>query len=312
MGPDWGPAPYALYVRKTFCVILLVLAAVLSIPAVALIWLQRNVVDVNRFTATSEAIIAQPEVQTDIANRVTDAVMQQLHVPELIDNAAGELPPRLGDALHKVEPALDGAVGDYVNRAATAVVGSEQFLTVWSKVNRLAHQAVMKLLQGQGDSVVLDLGPVVQEVKTRLVNRGFELAANIPDLHPQYTLVSSPKIARARNWYSAYEVLRWLLPLLALACWAGGVALARDRWRALMWGAIGIGLAMALTGIVTWIVADRLHQGEAVYNAFAVSLRSMLRWVFLACVVVAAVAYLMAYRIRHRIPLAGAGSGGGS
>lgn len=288
--------------RKSSSVILLVLAAVLSIPAVVLLWVQRDIVNVNRFTETARGVLDEPGVQADISDRVTVAVMEQLHVPELIDSAADELPPRLSDALHKIEPALDSAVNDYVSHTATSLVGSSQFAAIWDRVNRIAHEAVFKLLQGQGDSVTLDLAPVVQELKTRLVNRGFGLAANIPDLHPTYTLASSPKIAKARDFYSAFEVLRWLIPVLALVFLAAGVLLARNRWRALMWGAIGIALAMGAGGGISWIARGQIGEGRAIFDAFAAPLHSMLRWVLLSAVVVAGTAYLIGYRRQLATP----------
>jgi hypothetical protein len=285
--------------RKTFCVILLVLAALLSIPAVVVIWLQRDVVSVDGYTAAARGIIAEPHVQDDIADRVTNAVMNTLPIESMVDSAAGELPPRLGELMDKISPALDGAVNDYVSNASTSFVHSPQFEAVWTLINRIAHQAVLRLLHGEGDSVTLDLAPVVQEVKARLLQHGFELANEIPEVHLQYELVTVPQIAKARNLYSTCQVLLWLLPLLVLLCLVGGVILAPDRWQGIMWAAVGIALAMGVTGALTWIMQAQISDGRVVYDAFVAPLHSLLRWVFLIAVVVVAVAYLIPYRSRH-------------
>src|SRR5204863_8827765 len=130
-----------------------------------------------------------------------------------------------------------------------------------------------------------DLGPVVDKVKTRLIGQGFSLASNIPELHPTYTLVTSPKIAKARNYYDAFLVLRWLIPVLVLVLLAAGVALAHRRWHALMWGGIGIALAMGAAGAITYLVRGQIQTGQAVYDAFVASLHGIMRVVFLSAVV---------------------------
>jgi VIT1/CCC1 family predicted Fe2+/Mn2+ transporter len=287
--------------RKTISAILLVLAALLSIPAVALVWVQRDVVDVNRYAGISNAMLAQPEVQSQISTRVTDAIMEKVEVGSQIQSATADLPPRLASLLSGIAPALDSAIAEYVQRAASAVLASPKFASVWNKVNRAAHQSVIKVLRGEGDTVTVDLGPVVEEVKGRLVAQGFERAASIPELHPTYTVATSPKIAKARNVYDAFNVLRILIPILAALCLLGGVLLARDRWRTLMWGAIGVALAMGFMGLATWIVRDRIATGEVIYDAFVVSLRSAVRWVLLLSIVVAAGAYLVSYVRRRNV-----------
>jgi len=288
--------------RKTFGVILLVLAALLAIPSVTVLWVHREIANVEGYAATAERIISEPSVQALIADKVATEIMEHLPVTSLLNDAVGEAPPRLAAALTKIQPALYGAVNDYINRAVTSLVSSPEFAAIWDKVVRLSHQAVRALLQGEGRGVRLDLGPVVQEMKTRLNAHGFTLANEIPDLHPEFTLVNSPTLTKARDLYSVYQVLRWLLPVLTFLCLVGGVLLARDHWSGLMWGAIGIALAMGVTGAITLIVRAQIGDGQLIFDAFAASLYSLLRWMFLIAVVVAGLAYLIPYRRRHSEP----------
>jgi hypothetical protein len=286
--------------RKTFSAILLVLAALLSIPSVALLWVQTDIVNQSRYAAIADGLATNPQVQAQVADRITDAIMEKLAVGTLIKDADVDLPPRLSNLLRQLGPTLTSSVEEYVHRAATKLVTSEQFAQLWNSANRVAHQAVFKVLRGQGDTVTVDLGRVAEAVKTRLIDAGFELATRIPEVHPMLELAQSPKIARARNLYSAFQVLRWLLPVLTLLCLAGGIALAHNRLRALMWGAIGIALAMGVAGAVTWLLQDRITNGRAVYAALVISYHGLLRWVLLIAVLVAAAAYLVEFAWERR------------
>jgi hypothetical protein len=77
------------------------------------------------------------------------------------------LPPR---AAFLATP-LTGQVRGYVQSAVNSVLASPQFAQLWPEMNRVAHQQVMAILNGDsnvvrnsGDTVTLNLLPVVNEV----------------------------------------------------------------------------------------------------------------------------------------------------
>ncbi|MBD5786355.1 hypothetical protein IF650_09200 [Cellulosimicrobium terreum] len=166
------------------------------------------------------------------------------------------------------------------------VVGSEAFSRVWESVNRAGHRAVVYVATGEGDVVRasedgvvrLSLGPVVDEVRTELQDRGFSFAERIPELDPQLTLGAFPQVtvvqvgvewlARAAAW------LPWVVVALAAAAvWVAparrrGVALVGGTWAAaglLLVGAVAFGrgkyldaLPPAVAENATGVVYDRL------------------------------------------------------
>ena len=137
------------------------------------------------------------------------------------------------------------------------VVASPQFAVVWERVNRLAHEQVITLLEGneggavsaQGDTITLNLGPVIQQVKERLVAEGFTLAERIPTIDRSFVLVQSEGVTKAQGVYRLLNTLGTWLPFIAIAMLALGVFLARDRRRALLRGSLGVVGAMIVLGL---------------------------------------------------------------
>ena len=109
-------------------------------------------------------------------------------------------------------------------------------------------------ISAQDDAITLNLAPIIEEVKARLVDQGFALAGKIPEIDKSFTLVQSGGITKAQTAYSFLNTLGVWLPIIAVALFAAGVYLAHDRRRALMRGALGVTAAMVLLGVGLLIV----------------------------------------------------------
>ena len=99
----------------------------------------------------------------------------------------------------------------------------------------------------------LDLGAAVDRVRTGLEERGLDrLAAAIPpSVDGRVTLLQSEGFVKARKGIDLIERLTIVLPILALLCLAGHVALSRPRRRGLL--RVGLGLVVtALLMLAPW------------------------------------------------------------
>ena len=129
------------------------------------------------------------------------------------------------------------------------MVASDAFVNAWLTANRAAHQALVAALTGEtregvtieNDTVSINLGPIIQEVKQRLIDRGFELASRIPDVNPSFVLVQSDYIAQARGAFNLLNAIGNWLPVVALFFLAIGIYVAKGHRRAL----VGVGLGLA-------------------------------------------------------------------
>ena len=180
-------------------VVCVVLAVLLTTPALVAYWGQRTLNDTQRYLDTVGPLVHSPEVQDAIATTVTNAIEQQVDIEAVLDEVfAGVITDR--PRLQKLVGPLSGAVNGLIDREVREFVASDAFADIWVRVNTRAQQALVRLLKGeeetgavslQGDQVVLDLSEVIDQVKQRLVARGLTIVENvpIPDVDKQIVLL---------------------------------------------------------------------------------------------------------------------------
>jgi hypothetical protein len=126
---------------------------------------------------------------------------------------------------------------------------------VWENVNRRAHDAVVDVLTGGGSristedgTVAINVEQIFDNVKQRLDDRGITLFDDVelPAKYQSVVLFQSKELEQAQALTDLLQKLAWLLPFVALLCLGGGIALAPNRRRRLMWTAIWVGLAVAI------------------------------------------------------------------
>ncbi|WP_225823688.1 hypothetical protein [Streptomyces naphthomycinicus] len=299
------------HVRSFLAVVLIVVGCVLAPLSVVAAWAADQLDDTDRYVETVAPLASDPDVQNAVANRATDALMAHVDLPALLADAAPEDRPRLRKALGgRLGDSLEGAVRSFVHDKAREIAASDVFKTVWTDANRRIHSSLDKALTGAGggavqltnDAVTLDLAPLVDRVKQRLVDAGLSVAARIPTVHTDFTLVRSDQIGGIKTYVRLLQLAGNWLPVLAVLLVAAGVLLAVRRRRALVAGALGVAVATGLLGIALHvfraIYLDRLPAdvspgaAGAVYDALTHFLRTTVRMVVALGVVVALGAWL--------------------
>jgi hypothetical protein len=243
--------------RYTGASILLLVAFLLAPLAVVATWVDSEISDTDRYIETVAPIASEPAVQDVVTDRLTNRVVGNVDVDAITESLAAALrqagaPPVVVDNVPALADPLRNALTDAVHDVVSRVVTSDQFAQAWEEANRRAHAAVVKVLTGegtsavqaQGDTIVLDIGTVVDNVKQRLVDAGFEKAADIPDVDRTVSLLQTDKLQKAQDTMRLLDVLGTWLPVVALALAALAVWVAPAHRVALMSAAIGIGVMM--------------------------------------------------------------------
>lgn len=297
--------------------ILLVLACVLSPVAVASVWARTQVTDTNAYVDTVAPIAKDPAVQAAIANQVTTIVLDKIDVSKVTSEALtglshiNNLPPRVAASLPALAAPLSSGIEGFTRDQVGKAVTTPQFAAVWAQVNRVAHEQVLRLLQGkqggalsaQGNSITLNLGPIVAQVKDRMVSSGFALAQNIPTVNRSFTLVQSDQVGKVQSAYRLLDNLGTWLPFVCIGLFGGGILLARNRWRAVVRAALGLTASMVVLGAGLTILRTAYVQStpagiltpEAagqVFDILARFLRTSLRSLAVLGLVVALAAHL--------------------
>ncbi|MDV7222865.1 hypothetical protein R5A26_43765, partial [Streptomyces prunicolor] len=226
-------------VRSLVAVVLVVVGCVLAPLGVVAAWTADTVGDTDRYVKTVAPLASDPDIQNAVANRVTSAVMDHLDLTALLSGAAPDQRPLLEKALGALGGSLEDSVRAFVHDKAQAVAASDAFASIWKDANRRVHSTVEKALTGSGGgavrlddgAVTLDVGPVVDQVKQRLVDEGMTVAGKIPELHTSITLLKSDDLDTYKTYFRILQLAGTWLPFVALVLVAAGVLLAARRRR---------------------------------------------------------------------------------
>lgn len=247
---------------RTVAAVALVLVGLLLAPvAVISAWARLQLVDTDRFVATFAPLGEDPAVQAFIGDQVTDAIEEQVDIPQLTSDVFDgirslDLPPRAEDALSLLEgPAAEG-LSSLVGQTVDRVVTSDAFEQVWATALRASHTQFIAALQGDPDaalaigddgSLSVQLGPIVEEVKARLADRGVDFASAIPVINRSVVVAKVDSLVLVQTVYALAVAAGTWLPILVLVLLAAGVLVAKRRSAALAWTAGGLALTMLIT-----------------------------------------------------------------
>ncbi|MEU1317230.1 hypothetical protein [Streptomyces tibetensis] len=302
--------------RRAGSSVLLLLALLLAPLAVVAAWVHDTVSDTGRYVATVAPLASAPPVQDVLINRLTDRVVDNVDVPAVTDSLVRTLqdagaPPSVLDGAASLEGPLRNAVRTVVDRAVTRVITSDAFPQVWEGANRRSHAAVVNMLTGDREGAVgavngtiqLDVGELVDQVRERLVDAGFEKAAAIPDTDRTITLFETEQLGKAQDAMRLLDVLGTWLPVLtvvvaALAVWTAPAHRVMLMITATGVGVMMVGLLVALA-VVRRVYLDSVPPavlpGDAaatVYDTFVRFLRDSTLTLLVVSVITALVAYL--------------------
>ncbi|MGW6848614.1 hypothetical protein ACWGCK_07605 [Streptomyces virginiae] len=296
--------------KSLLSALLIIIGCVLAPLGIVASWTSSIVGNTDRYVSTVAPLASDPDVQAAAANRVTAALMEHLDLATLLEDVAPDQRPLLQKALGKLGGSLEGAVSSFVKEKAQDVIASDQFETIWTNANRTIHTSLVKALTGSGDgaveikndAVTIDLAPVIEQVKTRLVDAGMGVAAKIPEIHTDFTVVQSNDIGRVKTGFRLLQILGVWLPIIAVLLVAAGVLLSAHRRRILVTAALAVAFSVAVLGLGLTVfrtvylnaLPDTVSQAAAgsVYDAMIRLLRTTIRMVVVLGIVIALAAWL--------------------
>ena len=300
--------------RTPVSLVLIIIGCILAPVAVIGVWAGNEVSNTGRYVATVEPLIHDPAIQNVLADKITVQITSRLNITGTINQAAAQLNsrglPKISSLLTQFSPQIASSVTGFIHSTVHSVVSSPAAATAWVQVNTVAHQAVVKVLSGQGNGaistsngqIVLNLGPFIAVAKQDLVAKGFSLASSIPPVSPTLALFQAKDLGKAQSLYRLVTTLKIVLPILALVLIGAGVYVARGRRRALVGAGLGLAASMLILGIglaiaraiyLSSVPSSTLPSDAAgaAYDALVHFLRQGLRIVLVVGLVVAIAAF---------------------
>jgi hypothetical protein len=277
--------------RAFLSALCIVIAAILVPVSIVAAWARSELVDEETFVATLAPLAQNSHVQDLIVTEAMDAIDSKVDFNKLTGNvidgiASLGLSPRATNALRLLQqPAADG-LHNLVQTSITDVVQSPQFADVWATAVRGAHNALVTTATSDntGNFVLTDqglglkLGPIVDQVKQKLVAAGVGAASLIPSIDKTIIIGDGSAVGTIRAVYSIAVTVGLWLPLFTLALFAAGILIARRRSTAVLGTGIALflgGAALASTFSVGTLVVDQAASRlklsvsalDVVYNA---------------------------------------------
>jgi Short C-terminal domain len=279
--------------RRTFSTALVVVGGLVGVLAILAIWVSRQALETDQWTDTSSNLLQDPAVQTVVAGYLVDQLYANVDVAAQLRAA---LPPR---AQPLAAPAA-GALRRGAEELAQRALRRPRVQAAWEQANRRAHAAFVQVVEGGGNVVSTDQGTVTLDLKALLdevagrTGVGARVTARLPDSAASIVILRSDQLSTIQSIGKALKPLALVLTLLALACFAGAIALVPGRRREALRAS---GWAFVLAGIAA--LAARKLAGETVVDKLATtaSLRPAVESVWrigtslLVGVAVAAIAY---------------------
>ena len=247
--------------RTPVSIVLIVIGCILTPVAVLGVWAGNEVSDTGRWVATVQPLINDPAIQNYLTDRITTVVVDNINLSGNINQAAAQLNDkgltRISSLLTNFAPQITSSVTGFIHSTVHTVITSPQVAKIWTQVNTVAHQSLVKVLSGQGGGAIstangqitLNLGPFVAVVKQDLIQHGFDLAKAIPPVSPTIALFQAKDLGKAQAAYRLIKALKIVLPILVLALLAGGVWVARRHRRALVGAGLGVAASMLVLAI---------------------------------------------------------------
>jgi len=266
--------------RAFFAALLITIGVILAPVSVVAYWTKGYINDTDRFVASLAPLADDPAVQAYLVDEIVTVVNDNIDIDgitsDLFDGLSNlDLPPAAKNALSLLEqPAIQGVQG-LIQSAATNIVASDAFAQLWEQALRTSQTQVIAALEGDTTSALvisdtgeigIQLGPIIEEVKNELVNRGFSLAQNIPEVDRTIVVAQSDSLVQARTGYQLLNVLGFVLPLVSLGLIVLGVLVAKRRSRTMIWAGLTLALSMAI--LAAGIAVGRILFVSAISPAY--------------------------------------------
>jgi hypothetical protein len=221
------------------------------------LWAKRQALDTNNWVDTSADLLEDEEIRSALAVFMVDRLYDSEAVQDRLEEA---LPPRL-DGL--AGPAAAG-LKEIARRNAPRVLGTAAALNAWETANRTAHNTLLDVINNGvfGRNVSLNLKSLVEEVASG-TGLPASAAERLPPNVANLQIATPEELDNVRDLLHLFETLVWVLLVLAVACFAGAIALAADRRRTVL----NLGGCLMFAGIA--ILAFRTLAGKYIVDSLA-------------------------------------------
>jgi hypothetical protein len=323
------PRKRAVRTRGVVAVALVVVTSIVVTVSVTAVWARRNALNTNRWVATVGPIAEEPAVQQALGRYITDQAMTAIDPEELFESAL----PERGQIL---AAPLTSALRGFVNDQVDSFLASDTFQRLWLQINERAHRRAVQVLEGelppsleiQGNDVVLNVVPLLNEVLGRIGERSPEifgrtidlptvtvdeipeeavqkvesaLGRDLPENFGQFTVFDASRLQQVQDTVNLFNRLVVAAVILAIVLIGLTLWVSPRRRRTLLQLMVGIALGIVLIrrlglrledDVVELVKPENQDAVKVVVGAFVSSLLDATAWILAGAAVIAVIALL--------------------
>ncbi|MFT4041279.1 MAG: hypothetical protein QM692_24065 [Thermomicrobiales bacterium] len=219
--------------RRALSILLLLLCCLAAPVALVTGWARSVILDQNTYVRTVTPIANDAELQTLLADAVTDRIVTEA----------------VGDASSATQAILARALRDVVGSATREVVASPEFANAWVQANTEVYQLLAAGIQsGWGQPVILDLSPLAGAIQAQIdaASEVLPLEISISPDDLRLEVLDAQTADSVRRVLDQLQIAFWAALAAAIGAAVLSVALAGNRLGALARLAFGLAVAMAV------------------------------------------------------------------
>ncbi len=211
--------------RRIGVAALLVAGTILWTVGSLAVWVKRQAIDTDNWVDTSSEMLESEPIRTALGVYIVNELFTSADVEDRLEEV---LPPNLD----RLAGPASAALKQVAIREAPDILGSAVALDAWRKANEVAHGEFIEIVEGklEGSPVSINLGELVNQVaESAGLPEG--VAERLPPQVANLTIAKPDELETIQNVFDIFETLVWVFVLLAVASFAGALALSQDRRR---------------------------------------------------------------------------------
>lgn len=244
--------------RKIGVGALIVIGAIALAFAMMALWSRALLFNTDTWVDTISPLPKDSAVSQALGTYATDQIFASVNVEAQI---ASVLPPRAAFVAGPLATQLQ----QKTQQLTTDFVASDQFQSIWTSANRLAHERLVKFIDrgpNQEPSVNVDLNGLIDQARAVADKTGIAVPPALAQQSGQIQLVKDNQWRDVRLYLRQVHNSPAFLPAFAAALLLGGIALSRNRRRTL----VVTGLTVSVTA-AAGLIALKLGRNEILDQA---------------------------------------------
>jgi hypothetical protein len=262
-GGDKAAATEAKKPRHILPIVLIVLATIIGVVSVFALWSERQLLEQDTWSTTSQELIEDSEIQNALADFIVAEVYANVDIQQqLADRLPPELAPLAGPAAAALrQPAQD---------AADAALRQPKVQALWVEASSVTHQKLIDLIENKGQFVstaggvvTLDLQKLLEQVTAQL-GIGSRAVSKLPASTASIEIMKSDELSEVQTGVKALQTAAWFLTALTFILFALAIFLGRGRRRETL---RSVGISLAAIGLI--VLFARSVASSEIVNALS-------------------------------------------